>query len=174
MRRQTGLFISAVCAVALLCSAVVSVGWAQETTQAKKTTPSNSVKERTTEVVLGREIELKGNAGGSVRATQYGVSASGPCMGWIPKEAQHRIVLSEKAQTHIAVHSTADTTLILVGEHNGKPFVRCSDDVDGNDPALDETLPPGTYSLYVGTWNAGSRVPFTMHIRAVATRTTER
>lgn len=89
-------------------------------------------------------------------------------MGWIPKEAQHQIVLTTKAKTRISVHSTADTTLILVGERDGKPFVRCSDDVDGNDPVLHESIPPGQYQLYVGTWNAGSRVPFTMRISSTA------
>lgn len=121
----------------------------------------------TTTLPADEEVRVKGNAGGSVRATQYGVSPSGPCMGWIPKAPQHALVLTEASKTRISVHSTADTTLILVGEKDGKPFVRCSDDVgDSNDPELHETLEPGQYKIFVGTWNAGSRVPFSMRLES--------
>lgn len=153
MRLLFGPIISIQYVVIALCLSIAALAWADDA--------SNDA------LVLRAEAsaKAKGNAGGSMRATQYGVSKSGPCMGWIPTEPQHTLILQERALTNIAVHSTADTTLILVGEVDGKPFVRCSDDVDGNDPGLNEILEAGEYKLYIGTWNAGTRVPFTMRIR---------
>lgn len=147
---------------ALLC--LLNVWGAHAAAQDDTRTPS----ENTTELPAEDAVRIKGNAGGSVRATQYGVSPSGPCMGWIPTDAQHEIVVRTRTKVRIAVHSTADTTLILVGpKETKKPFVRCSDDVgDSNDPELHETLEPGRYKIYVGTWNAGSRVPFSMRLES--------
>lgn len=155
MRLLIGPIFSIRTVIIALCLSIAALAWADS--------PSNPP------LVLSADdtAQLKGNAGGSIRATQYGVSKTGPCMGWIPKEPQHTVVLTGRALTNIAVHSTADTTLIVVGEVDGKRVVRCSDDVDGNDPGLNEILEAGTYKLYIGTWNAGTRVPFTMRIRTV-------
>lgn len=174
MRRQVGLFLSVSGFASLVLALACASAWADDSrTQSsapKRSQPSEIIKE----IVLGDTLRLRGNAGGSVRATQYGVSATGPCMGWIPSKPQHRIELKEAAKTRISVHSTADTTLILIGEKDGKPFVRCSDDVDGNDPELNEVLAAGRYQLFVGTWNAGSRVPFSMRIDATASSSSTR
>lgn len=153
MRLLIGPIISIRTVVIALCLSIAAFAWAEIASNAPLSLSANAT------------VDAKGNAGGSIRATQYGVSKTGPCMGWIPKEPQHTLILQERALTHIAVHSTTDTTLILVGDVGGKPFVRCSDDVDGSDPGLNEILEAGKYKLYVGTWNAGTRVPFTMRIR---------
>lgn len=108
--------------------------------------------------------EVQGTAGGTVRATQWGVTATGPCMGWVPSAAQHRFELRTPADLHIAVRSHTDTTLVLRGRTPAGAITLCNDDHDGSNPALTQTLQPGSYEVYVGTWDAGDRVPFTMSV----------
>src|SRR5699024_4076055 len=112
MRLLIGPIFSIRTVAIVLCLSIAAVAWADS--------PSSPP------VVLSAadSANLKGNAGGSIRATQYGVSKTGPCMGWIPTEPQHTLVLTARALTNIAVHSTADTTLIVVGEVDGKRVVR--------------------------------------------------
>lgn len=108
--------------------------------------------------------EVTGTAGGTVRATQWGVTATGPCMGWVPATAQHGFELRTPADIRIAVRSHTDTTLVLRGETPAGAVTLCNDDHEGSNPGLTQTLQPGSYEVFVGTWDAGDRVPFTMSI----------
>lgn len=106
--------------------------------------------------------EMNGTAGGSVRATQWGVSSSGACMGWVPRDPQHRFQLDVASRVDIRVRSHTDTTLALVTSIDGKTKSWCNDDADGSNPGLSTVLPAGSYGIYIGTWDAGDRVPYAL------------
>lgn len=112
--------------------------------------------------------EVQGTAGGSTRATQWGVTETGPCMGWVPSSPQHRLRLEEDAQVTIRVRSHTDTTLVLHGRNENGTTTLCNDDDDGSNPGMARRLSAGSYDLYIGTWDAGDRVPFTMSIDIAA------
>lgn len=108
--------------------------------------------------------EVVGTAGGSVRATQWGVSQTGACMGWVPREPQHRFTLDAQARVDLRVRAHTDTTLALIATIDGKTKTWCNDDADGSNPGLSADLPPGDYRVFIGTWDAGDRVPFSLTV----------
>lgn len=106
--------------------------------------------------------EIQGTAGGTVRATQWGVTSTGPCMGWVPQRPHHHFTLAADAEVTIRVRSHTDTTLVLRSKGHTPQLTFCNDDADGNNPGIQQKLPAGDYEIYVGTWDAGDRVPFSL------------
>lgn len=112
--------------------------------------------------------EVQGTAGGTVRATQWGVTPTGPCMGWIPRQSHVRFTVPENGTVTIRVRSHTDTTLIVRGGPADAPVSFCNDDHEGTNPGLHQAMPAGEYRAFVGTWDAGDRVPFTMTVEVQA------
>lgn len=111
------------------------------------------------------ENVIHGTAGGRVRATQFGISQSGPCMGWIPETPQYTFTLNTQSIVRIRTQSTTDTTLIIRGKYGKDQVLRCyDDDNDSTNPSMQDTLPAGKYEIYMGAWSGGTRAPFTMRV----------
>lgn len=114
-------------------------------------------------VQAGQSVRLSGTAGGDERATRFGVSSTGVCTGWIPQRAQHRIQLGAADSYRIAVRAPGDTTLIITDGDS----LWCNDDSGQSvHPEVVAEIPAGRYDIYVGAWEAGDRIPYTLTIEA--------
>jgi hypothetical protein len=89
---------------------------------------------------------LEGVAGGTAPAVDLGPE----CRGFVAPAPDHLIEVLATETLTLRVTSEADTTLAVVGP-GGR--VWCRDDEIGLDPALRETLEPGTYAVFVGAFS---------------------
>ena len=70
------------------------------------------------------------------------------CPGYVPEQHQHELEVLHPTTARLSAHSEVDLVLGIIGD--GRAW--CVDDADGTlEPALEVTLPPGTYRLFVGT-----------------------
>ncbi|MEF3082037.1 hypothetical protein V3391_07390 [Luteimonas sp. SMYT11W] len=84
-----------------------------------------------------------GDTGGGVEAGRYGAH----CTGMIDSTPDHRLTITSTVALRLAVTSTTDSSLVVVGP--GK--VLCDDDGAGAlDAAVVDTFRPGEYEIYVG------------------------
>lgn len=112
-------------------------------------------------------VEIRDATVGTDRATRYGVTETGPCMGFIPDAPHYVLNLSEPSRVRIRVRASADTTLVVRAERarsGARHEVWCNDDVDGHNPGLSHILDAGVYLIWVGSWDSGSAVHFTMNV----------
>lgn len=68
--------------------------------------------------------------------------------GNIPREPQLELVIEEEQRLRVVVAGEVDLTLVLEGPEDSI----CVDDGRGNDPVTSFTATPGTYRIYVGTF----------------------
>lgn len=130
---------------------------------AQRSAQEPSARRQPAMVQAGQSVRLSGTAGGEARGTRFGVSSTGVCTGWIPERAQHQIELGEASSWRIAVRAPGDTTLIITDGEN----LWCNDDSDGSvHPEVVAGIPPGRYDIYVGAWEAGDRIPYTLTLEA--------
>lgn len=104
---------------------------------------------------------------GNIRATKFGITPTGPCIGFIAEAPHYTLELSERARVDIRVVAGADTTLIVVDsstQFDRRPTAFCNDDVDGQNPGLSHVLEPGRYLIWVGTYDPGIVVHFSMNL----------
>jgi hypothetical protein len=94
---------------------------------------------------------IPGVSGGSDRAdSRYGSY----CSGWIAAQPDYFLEVVQGGPVRVAVTPTegeGDTTLVITGPAG----TFCNDDADGYNPAVTETLPAGTYEVYVGSYDEG-------------------
>lgn len=104
-----------------------------------------------------------GISGGPVPASSFNPS----CRGYIPMVPQHRVVLATPmAFFRIWAQSSSDTTLV-VRASTGQVF--CADDTWGVNPGVDlRGAMPGNYDVYVGSYAAGVRAPYTIGFTELA------
>ena len=88
---------------------------------------------------------LEGSAGGPRDATNLGH----PCTGWVAEMPDHVLQIQAPTELTLRVESTGDTTLLLQGPGDAQI---CTDDDDGLNPVIRQTLQPGTWAVFVGTW----------------------
>jgi hypothetical protein len=100
---------------------------------------------------------LEGTAGGTREATDI----SPGCSGYIAMTPDHVLTLEDELTLRLRVESREDTTLVLQGPDD---TVHCNDDTDGWNPALRETLPPGVWSVYVGTYAPSKYPDYKLHV----------
>jgi hypothetical protein len=112
-------------------------------------------------------VMLTGTAGGDMRAVRFGNTDSGFCTGWISSTPSHVVTLdSDFAGLVLEVNAPADTTLVVLGP-NG---TRCNDDTsdDNENPRINgSSWPAGEYRIYVGAYDEGQRVRYTLTIRPI-------
>lgn len=107
-------------------------------------------------------VVQQGMAGGPVQAaTTVPPAAQSQCPGYIGPQPNHVLQLTGAFRNfRIVVSSQRDTTL-LVRLPDGS--VRCHDDVnypDNPNPLIEGELGPGTYQVYVGTFDQGQPAPY--------------
>ena len=114
-----------------------------------------------------RTLIVQGLTEGSTRATRWGITPAGPCMGVVPDEPHYTIYLDAPARVRIRVRSAADTTLVVLDAatvRDSRPKAWCNDDADGLNPSISQILDAGTYHIRVGTWETGTSSSFMMNI----------
>ena len=97
---------------------------------------------------------MSGQPGAELQASMYGTQ----CWGNIPAAPQHIVTVTQAGMVNLTVTATdsGDTTLTVVGP--GGTF--CDDDTNGFNPAISEMLAPGAYSVWVGSYSAGTTHPY--------------
>jgi hypothetical protein len=88
---------------------------------------------------------LQGRAGGAADARELDEPS---CVGFTQSDPDHIITLTDRLELEISVQSRVDTTLVVHGPHGWM----CNDDAYDIYPALDGSFPPGTYRVWVGTY----------------------
>ena len=102
------------------------------------------------------ELEWTGTAGGDRRATRFGVTDDGVCTGYIADDPNHVFVVDGSVNMRVSVTAPSDTTLVI----RGPDGARCSDDVDGFNPAIDGRWSAGEYEVFVGSYERGERIQY--------------
>ncbi|MGM3309099.1 hypothetical protein ACSQ6I_24500 [Anabaena sp. WFMT] len=111
-------------------------------------------------------LKVRGMSGGSVRASEVGgkETPTGPCAGFVDKAADHTLKLISKFDyLKVQVESPADTTMIIKGPGG----VWCNDDFHGKNPGIVGEWLKGTYQIWVGSYEKGKYLPYTLKITEV-------
>ncbi len=104
---------------------------------------------------------LRGTAGGPVDGSAHGSTPLGGCFGSIPSNPQHVLTLTEHFDwLSIQVTSSGDTTLVVQGPIGWW----CTDDTVGLNPGMSGQWAPGTYRVFVGSYNPGENLPYTLEV----------
>lgn len=110
----------------------------------------------------GGSGRARGRTGGTMRASQLSARCSA---GYITMEPSHQVFLGQAApQIEFTVASASDTTLLVLGP-NG--VVDCNDDREPgnfNPRILMPNAPPGTYTVWVGTYRESSRNLYQLNV----------
>ncbi|MBD2626637.1 hypothetical protein [Trichormus variabilis] len=111
-------------------------------------------------------LKVRGMSGGSVKATEVGgkETPTGPCAGFVDKAADHTLKLTSKFDyLKLQVESPRDTTIIIKGPGG----TWCNDDFDGKNPGIVGEWLKGTYQIWVGSYEKGKYLPYTLKITEV-------
>ena len=111
--------------------------------------------------------QASGRTGGSYSLSSIANSDHNkkPCIGYGSETPDHIIVLeSNFPKLAVEVNSGKDTTLVIRGPNN---LILCGDDTKTSKDASVEAanLPPGEYSVWVGTMQEGQRWNYTLTVR---------
>ncbi|MFT4705605.1 MAG: hypothetical protein ACI81R_003316 [Bradymonadia bacterium] len=104
---------------------------------------------------IGRGYEappevLRGVSGGEIDASYLGRTVDGPCRGVTTALPDHMLTLTERTDSlQLNVTSRGDTVLLV----HGPDGWRCNDDADGQNPSLSGTWAPGTYRVWVASYD---------------------
>jgi hypothetical protein len=109
-------------------------------------------------------LTVRGMSGGSVPGSQVAKrveTATGPCTGFVDEAPGHTLVLTSKFDyLKLRVQSPADTTLII----SGPGGTWCNDEFEGQNPGMVGEWLPGTYRIWVGSYEQGKYLPYTLQI----------
>lgn len=110
---------------------------------------------------LAAGIVTEGRPGGSVDMSYLGSTLDGPCVGYADARPDHILTLTDRVDDLALVATgSVDTTLVVHGPHGW----RCNDDAEGLDPAIAGSFPPGTYRVWVGTWDPADRGRYALEV----------
>lgn len=110
-------------------------------------------------------VQLQGSAGGDT-PTNVVVgqtnTPTGECTGFTNKQADHTVVVTDFLNSMtVQVQSGADTALAVKGPGG----VWCNDDSDGKNPRISGQWQPGTYRIWVTTYDKNQRPGYNLTIR---------
>ena len=88
---------------------------------------------------------MQGRAGGGADARNLQEQG---CLGFTHSDPDHIVTLTDRLELELSVQSSVDTTLVVHGPHGWM----CNDDFYDVYPALEGSFPPGTYRVWVGTY----------------------
>lgn len=111
--------------------------------------------------------ELRDVTIGTIRATRWGITSTGPCMGYVQDTPNYVLHLDEPMRVQVRVRAVADTTLVIIDQKTAaqkRPSAWCNDDADGSNPGVQTLLPAGDYAIYVGSWESDVTTHFSMTI----------
>ena len=109
-------------------------------------------------------LVLKGNSGGTVvvkEISQTENTATGYCDGYVRPQPNHVLKLESFFESlRLKVESPADTTILIKGPGG----VWCNDDADNADPMIEGQWQPGTYQVWIGSYQADSNNQYRIKI----------
>lgn len=107
---------------------------------------------------------VRGMSGGSLPGKEVAKRAetvTGRCTGFVDQAPGHTLVLTTKFDyLKLQVQSPADTTLIITGPGG----TWCNDEFEGQNPGMVGEWLPGTYRIWVGSYEPGEYLPYTLQI----------
>ncbi len=109
-------------------------------------------------------LVVRGMSGGFVPANQVAgrrETATGPCTGFVDEKPDHTLVLRSKFDyLKLLVDSPEDTTMIVRGPGGSW----CNDEFAGKNPGIVGEWLPGTYNIWVGSYDKNKYLPYTIKI----------
>ncbi|ADI64825.1 hypothetical protein [Trichormus azollae] len=112
-------------------------------------------------------FKVRGMSGGSVPASKVNrasETSTGSCSGFVDQTPDHTLKLTSKFDyLKLQVESLADTTMIIKGPGGNW----CNDDFDGKNPGIVGEWLQGTYQIWVGSYEKGKYLPYTLKITEV-------
>ncbi len=97
-----------------------------------------------------------GTSGGSTNAA----TVNPACTGWIAGTPDHLFVASGAfANLRVMAHSASDITLV-VQKPDGSYL--CNDDFEAMNPLVEGPMPPGTYKIWIGSYQQGENAAYTL------------
>jgi hypothetical protein len=123
------------------------------------------------DITIGRNFApnplVRGMSGGAVsgrRVARRSETPTGPCTGFFDRKPDHTIELTNKFEyLKLLVQSPADTTLIITGPGG----TWCNDDFNGKNPGIVGDWLPGTYNVWIGSYQRNKYFPYTLQITEV-------
>ena len=110
---------------------------------------------------------IRGISGGSEKASNIAgrsQTANGPCVGFVTKNPSHTIVLTARFDyLRLQVQSPDDTTLVITGPGG----TWCNDDYDQKNAGIAGQWLPGTYNVWVGSYQKEKYTPYIIRITQV-------
>ncbi len=112
-------------------------------------------------------MTIRGISGGSVAANSVGgrkETPTGPCVGFVDEPPDHTIKLTSFFNyLSLVVESPQDTTLVI----SGPGGTWCNDDFQGKNPGIAGQWKPGTYRVWVGSYDKNNYHPYIIRISEV-------
>ncbi|MCL1472256.1 hypothetical protein [Argonema antarcticum] len=110
---------------------------------------------------------IRGISGGLERASDIAgrqETANGPCVGFVGKNPSHTLVLSSPFNyLRVQVQSPDDTTLVIQGPGG----TWCNDDSEGKNAGIAGEWLPGTYSIWIGSYQKNKYTPYIIRVTQV-------
>lgn len=108
--------------------------------------------------------ELRGISGGNAETAAIAgrrETETGPCIGFVDKSPDHKITLTTGFRSlNLEVRSSGDTILLVKGPGGSW----CNDDGKGQNPAMGGEWLPGTYEVWVGSYESNAAHPYLLRI----------
>jgi hypothetical protein len=109
-------------------------------------------------------MTIRGLSGGFVPAqetTGRAETVTGPCIGFIDEQPDHRLVLTTFFDyLSIQVKSSEDTSLVI----RGPGGTWCNDDYEGKNPGIVGQWLSGNYEIWVGSYQRHKYAPYIIRI----------
>ncbi len=99
----------------------------------------------------------RGTSGGAVNAQNLNQA----CRGWVASQPDHLFVATTAfSNLRILVNGGAGDTTLVVQKPDGS-YV-CNDDAEGRNPIVSSSFTPGTYKIWVGSYEQGQNTAYTI------------
>lgn len=112
-------------------------------------------------------MEIQGISGGSTPANQVAGRSdtpTGSCVGFVTDQPGHTLVLTAFFNyLNLQVRSPHDTTLVIQGPGG----TWCNDDFYGKNPGISGQWLPGTYKVWVGSYEKKQLHPYVIRLNKV-------
>lgn len=110
---------------------------------------------------------IRGISGGTERArniARLSETPNGPCVGFVARNPSHTLVLNSPFNyLRLQVKSPDDTTIVIAGPGG----TWCNDDYDGKNAGIAGQWLPGTYNIWVGSYQKDKYTPYIIQITEV-------
>jgi hypothetical protein len=156
--------ISAIALFSTACSTSVLTAIAQTKTPSKKSDVTLFENIKISPGFTPNMQVLRGISGGTDEVQKHSGKAqteTGACLGFVDADPDHQItMISEFDYLNIKVRSSGDTVLLVRGPGGSW----CSDDESDRNPAIGGKWLPGTYEVWVGSYEKNASFPYLLQL----------